>query len=262
MAQNERKTRTRTRVRIGDLPTLEKALTAAERVFQTMPVWRGHSDESWSLQPEVFRKSPKGKSFSELSLIRTFMAHAESRSNRCPPQSDKLGWLLLARHYGLPTRLLDWSSSPLVALYFACDNEEEDGCIWAVERTIVNAVAGVSRRLIAPDEPLMMNLVERAFTPGKLSTVPKEHRFVFSGTREIDPRVLAQQASFSIHDDETDLATAELPTQHEWRMKFIVPKNAKPKLRRRLFDLGITKMTLFPDLGALAEDIKSYSFYS
>ena len=250
-------------LQIVDLATLEEVLQEAPQPFGgVFPAWRGHSDESWSLRAEVFRTGPNGRPFQEISLIRSFMAHAESRSHRCPAPSDKLGWLLLARHYGLPTRLLDWSRSPLVSLYFACADHTKNGCLWAVKEAAVNAVSMMTQRLMAPDEPPVTRLVDRAFDVDRQGNSGQglRNRVIFSGTREIDPRVLAQQASFSIHDDDIDLATVDLNVKHKWRIKYIVPVAAKPRLQDLLFALGITKMTLFPDLGTLAEQLKSRPF--
>ena len=102
--------------RIADLKTFETVLDEIHGLFRgVVPYWRGHADREWALRAEVFRNT----AYRENSLLRYFMAHGESRIQRPPASSDHLGWLMLARHFGLPTRLLDWSQSPLVALWFA-----------------------------------------------------------------------------------------------------------------------------------------------
>lgn len=253
---------TTSEIKIVDLKSLDDALEQVSQSFSGVyPAWRGHADINWGLKPEVFRPSARGARYQEVSLIRSFMAHAESRRDRCPPISDRLGWLLLARHYGLPTRLLDWSSSPLVAMYFATGDDDKDGCIWAVNAAVVNTVSVGSPRLVAADEPWVTTISDGAFDVAAAEpTMHTDGRVIFCGTREIDARILAQQASFSIHADDVDLASADLAQEQLWRSKFVVPAASKPILRSKLRALGITRMSMFPDLAALAEELKSRNF--
>jgi FRG domain len=235
------------KIEIVDLKSLDEALGQVSETFGGVyPAWRGHDDANWTLQPEVFRPSASGGRYQEVSLIRSFMAHAESRRDQCPPMSDRLGWLLLARHYGLPTRLLDWSSSPLVAMYFATLDDSKNGCVWAVDAAIVNKVSVGSPRLVAADEGWVTEIVDGAFDIGAAEpNVQRDAQVVFSGTREIDARILAQQASFSIHAGEVDLASVDLASDKLWRLKFLIPSTSKRFLRQTLRAVGITKMTMF-----------------
>jgi FRG domain len=261
------RTEDRSPIEITDLSSLEAAMNEANKHFDYIrPLWRGHGNSSWLLQPEVFRKSQRGKPYQELSLIRDFMSHAESRRVGCPPLSDRLGWLLLARHYGLPTRLLDWSSSPLIALYFAvgdASQESCDGCLWSVVAGHVNQACTGDFRMIAPDEKTIESLLELPFQFTGTDRKAEEYwagKVAFTGTREIDPRVLAQQASFSIHGDALDLADDNFDIKTTWRRAFIIPLKAKRNLRHTLEQVGIYKSALFPDLAALAEDIKARNY--
>lgn len=94
--------------------------------------FRGHTSLTWKLQPAVHRGY---NSEDERSFFNEFYQRALIRYDKCPEKMDFAGWLALMQHYGLPTRLLDWSKSPLVAAYFATQNlrysdATEDACVW------------------------------------------------------------------------------------------------------------------------------------
>src|SRR5437773_608578 len=74
------------------------------------------------LVPRVLRSDR----FNERFLAHTFRLRAGSRYSSCPPLDEYPRWLFLMQHYGLPTRLLDWTASPLVALFFAVEDGLSD----------------------------------------------------------------------------------------------------------------------------------------
>lgn len=81
--------------------------------------WRGQSSAAYLLVPGVYRIKRGVRAEQNLSL--RFRQYAQTRYEKCPQQNDFCSWLFLAQHYGLPTRLLDWSESPLVSLFFAAN---------------------------------------------------------------------------------------------------------------------------------------------
>jgi len=260
------------RIEISDLTSLWDAIKEAKSFFEGIyPFWRGHANFVWPLQAEVFRTRVNGKRHDEVSLIRYFMAHAEARHRQCPTTGDYLGWLMLARHHGLPTRLLDWSWSPMVALYFAVQEDENgpnaDGCIWALEPGRMNLQMMGERRFLAPDEAPVLELADIAFEFKKdrrdANTLARARKAFAIGGREIDLRVLVQQGAFTIHADDTDLTDLDYvypndrPDRPPWRRAFRVPTVSKLSLLEALRAVGIHRSALFPDLSALAEDIKS-----
>lgn len=243
---------------IGDFPSFLGALDVADRHLRgLLPFWRGHAHIDWPLTPEVFRTPPWGSHYPEVTLIRTFMGQAESRTQRSPAHDDFVGWLILARHFGLPTRLLDWSMSPMVALFFAVEHQNDaDGALWALDPGGLNQdMIGEDRQLIV-DDPPVRELVSLAFEPDdavhQAASTRTIGKVLAVGAREIDPRVMVQQGALTIHGDHTNLGAKKVP----WLVGFRVKREAKIILRENLRRLGITRSGLFPDLCSLAHDLK------
>ena len=104
-------------------------------------LYRGHSDATYQLLPGIYRKTFSETGLfhvnndgylawsTERGILRAFKQEASHILNILP--ENELKWAEYAQHYGVPTRFLDWSANPLVALYFACKNKNSaDGVVW------------------------------------------------------------------------------------------------------------------------------------
>lgn len=108
--------------------------------------FRGQSKTEFQLEPGLFRKrvldERRRVGMYPRSLERIIIDEFISESCIYKPeirQDDFLSWMEIAQHHGLPTRLLDLTSNPLVALYFACiSDENEDAYLWIVNREAYN----------------------------------------------------------------------------------------------------------------------------
>jgi hypothetical protein len=213
--------------------------------------WRGHANAYWRLQAQVHRRDPE-RQYDEATLIGHFVSRAPSRSHRsCPAADDYLRWLFLAQHYGLPTRLLDWTESPLIAAYFAVQDHhvDEDGCICALWPTGLNRNFNAANGLVQIRDLRVAKIAESAFT-GRESL---EEILAIDG-QEIDPRMLAQMSRFTLHCGRTALESER--GNEVWLRRYVIPKDAKAIVRAQLLALGIRRSNLFPDLENLAGELR------
>jgi hypothetical protein len=248
------------------LTDLSEAIQAAKEVFNLFnsdaALWRGHGNADWPLLAQVFRRTLEHPEvplyYDEHSLIGHFMSRAETRTQRtCPSSEDYFDWLFLAQHYGLPTRLLDWSENLLFALYFAVvekEQKDKDGCIWALWPERLNAHFGSTSGFVQIRDPKVVEIAKCAFDP----QANCEQVIIAIDGREIDPRMLAQMSRFTLHSYHE--AMEILPTSASWLRRYVIPKEAKSEIRAQLAALGIRRSNLFPDLSNLAAEVKEMRF--
>jgi len=123
----------------GTANRLQDILDIVASVSNTELWWRGQSKavSDWKLVPWVYR--PTANLIYEQNITLRFMQRAPSRYVGCPPRDELPSWLFLMQHYRLPTRLLDWTASPLIAAYFAVsEHPSEAGALWALNPVKLN----------------------------------------------------------------------------------------------------------------------------
>ena len=216
-------------------------------------VWfRGHGRRSYQLLPSIARNP--------LALEREALLSKKFRQNaypfrQTPPQSD-WEWLFLMQHFGVPTRLLDWSESPLVALYFAVNDEnasadDEDANIWALLPARYNFEIPRLRPLIQVDIPCFgVDKILDDYRPDTIALENMSNKLpVAAIAHRQNERIMAQLGVFTImHRDMTPLEA--LADAH--LANFIIPAGAKTVLRSELQSLRVTQMSLFPELASVA----------
>ena len=183
---------------------------------------------NWSLKPSLAReivteqeRAKESECFEKLAKIL--------------PNVNDWERATIAQHYGVPTRLLDWSENPLVGLYFALDDknyDNEDGVIWVLE----DKTAVVKRVASLRDGSGLRKL-----------KYPRPYRAWRDLQIEI-PRTKAQRGSLTSQPDLLKDFNKQNFDQNTQSLKiFIVPKQSKAQLRKQLKIIGITEERLFPD---------------
>jgi len=222
-------------------------------------IWfRGHVCESYKLVPSVMRKEFIDYQECEDNFTSRFYDKAKIRIGKHIDKNDYASWLSVMQHYALPTRLLDWSGSPLVAAYFAVHNCREvpendpqrNACIWALRPRVLNAEQEGFDRIIYPlDSPKVKTLLEKAF----MRNCNRSGQIIACWAVMDDPRVIMQQSAFTVHDTDVPL---EDSASGGLLKKFVIPFSCQESILYRLEICGIRTSYLFPDMENISRQIK------
>ena len=187
----------------------------------------------------------------EFNLYKRFMVGAEPRDPTWK-ETDHSKMLAFMRHHGLPTRLLDWSESPLVALYFAVsDSPETDGTLWCLCPSELNLAEFAKQTLLLPNN--IEDGVQFLFDEPFVETRQTSYKTAAVIIHQVNLRMMTQLSQFTIHGS-TDLLDKHGKAD-TFLIKFCIPSVQKKQLKDQLKHFGIRPSTLFPDLDHLAEEV-------
>ena len=239
---------------INSVQDIMDAFKFAKKHFETSEIWwRGQADLSWNLSPSLHRR--KDAKIVEQDLLSKFRRKARTRHQNRPSFDDGQEWLFLAQHHRLPTRLLDWSESVLVASYFAVKEAfSSKGGLWAISPVELNKIEFGEKTIYEPKGKTASALFLNAFNRKIKST----DRIAAINAIENNPRMLAQLSAFTIHDSFTPLN--ELNQSDKFLLRFPITEDKKKVIYQELYDIGIRESNLFPDLDHLANDIALFEY--
>ncbi|HKT44091.1 MAG TPA: FRG domain-containing protein [Gaiellaceae bacterium] len=190
----------------------------------------------------------------ERQLSRAFRKYA---AQDAVPHDTAWDWLALGQHHGLPTRLLDWTYSPYVALHFATRDAgaERDGVVWCADY--------VGAHELLPDE--LREALDRegadVFTTEMLAeSMPEDGgEFVlWVEPPSFDARIVNQYALFSVVSP-ARLRLEEWLAQHpDLARRIVVPAELKWEVRDKLDQANVTERVLFPGLDGLSQWLARY----
>lgn len=243
-------------------------------------LFRGHSVEDWKITPSIFRQKPDIRRFED-KIIRELVSLFPHQFSQDESMFDRL---VRMQHFDLPTRLLDASKNPLVALYFAChQNFEEDGAVLIFdspdERTkfydsdTVSCMANLAN--LSADEKKSIEETSATSIPelSKLHAVDRLVQFIRSEKSHFVPRIKkpdlfrpvgvipkmsnarlnAQFGAFIL------FGLSESPgikySKNAFVSKVIIRAHAKRSILSQLESLGVSGSTLFPEIDKASKQI-------
>jgi len=226
--------------------------------------FRGQCDAGWGLSPKVWRPDYEDANEAEMRLEFESVGHPLTQSG---VPHDKWHWYFLMQHYGAPTRILDWTVNPLVALYFTVrENIEENGAVWVVDpwrwnRAHIKGLFGPAIAGWQETKPYLLDL-EKAFDTDEAEIQTRAKWPICIEPTHIDRRIAAQGSKFvlfGIKKDMVDSPTINQPRggnkKHSIVDKLIIPKVVAETLREELNHIGINERAMFPDLEGLGKHI-------
>ena len=263
------------------LTSRPEILAAIDYLMGGSWVFRGHNNADWTLQTSLEREFPDNGSIIESEIYWHFVRLAPRwlASHVVPvSEQDAAAWLGLIQHYGGPTRLLDVTRSPYVALYFAFEAAGgNDRALWAIDRVwCMDECAQIMARNegISLDQAASRTRDAQAQLTHSLvhGTPHPDDRFAsfkpFTGVFPLDPwkpdaRQIAQQALFLCAANAAstfmeNMSGLRFGTSNDVVLRFEIPASLREEVIEQLWMMNVTAATLFPDLGGLARSLRTY----
>lgn len=267
-------------VQFNDLKQFVDYLYSDLLEFSTY-VWRGQRCDTWKLEPTLDRLIRDEKTsrvqewnFAAKHLAAFKQATRGRRSSHATPPADENEWWALGQHHGLATPLLDWTTSPFVAAFFAFsetgENQTQSRAIFALHQPSIDTMAQIVR--LEEDERREKRRAELEASgkrPGILESFLLDEKadpdlvFVRPQSDE-NQRLVAQGGLFT--RSRTNLPIEDWVMQHQQDsdsgltlLKFLVPDDERARCLQLLNRMNINPLSLFPDLSGASRHCNLHS---
>lgn len=235
-----------------------------------VPWFRGVTDTRYHLEPTLLREDGVMKEYNrnreqikqvEKYMLRRFKAPGGPMANL--PDVREINWRYLMQHYGLQTRLLDWSKNALTALYFAIrkydvPREKTSAAVWILNPRRLNYACGLGWFILDPADDQESRVKEYLSLDRDASEFSYPIPLIPS---HVNPRLTAQHSRFTLHTEKRDglnrFAEHTGKKDERWHLvKIEIPGKSQKRILRALRLFGITQPEITPDLDSLAVEIR------
>jgi hypothetical protein len=217
---------------------IEKTVNSITELFQLLGkyqysrawIFRGQQNYSWKLIPKIGRTNFREKlnQISEIDLFESWKRYALHYLDKEP--INNFDWLTLAQHYGLVTRLLDWTKNPLSALYFLTEyNDKCDAALFCIE--VLKSDSDL------PDNPFACD------------------KFIIFLPKGLSARIISQRSIFTISNN------PHIPLEDALNRKIHkikIPGVLIPPLKEHLDFYGVNIFSIYQDLDSISKYLNEF----
>ncbi len=221
------------------------------------PWFRGVKDSSWALLPSLYRLD---LAEDEEELRADFVSRGRHLLVEHEPRTE-WEWYFLMQHFKAPTRLLDWTTGSLIALYFALNSYlpgspevHADPAVWVLDPWWLNGEVLQSKSIVLSDWP-----EAAASLPGLYSGRVLRRRFPIAvEPPHVARRVAVQRSRFTIHGTVRGGLELIAKRPRSRLRQIVIAKASVPRMRTDLLTCGYSETTLFPDLEGLGREVARF----
>ncbi len=228
---------------------------------RSLYLYRGMSDASYTLGTSLERNCKDAKKELEPCILMNFTKYGALED----PTIEKSVWrqMIMGQHHGLPTRLLDWSHSPLIALHFACtepdldDMSSHDCMIWRIDMKELHAMLPknyqdvLERNQTSVFSVNMLNEVTSSLN--QYDEDMQDRSMVVIEPPSIDPRIVNQYSFFSVVPDSMNNIEEFLNNYTKNTVKYVIRKELRWRIRDMLDQQNISERMVYPGLDGLCK---------
>lgn len=236
--------------------------------YRSSYLYRGLPNAAYSLLTTLQRNCKHKQCTIEKPILRNFAKYAISED----PQINESVWrqMVIGQHHGLPTRLLDWSYSPLVALHFATSGEdlgrmeEHDCVVWKIDIDEIHSLLPKRYCQVLKDEHAFLFTVDmlEGLTEDldDYDSAMGDRSFVILEPPSIDQRIINQYSYFSVTPSDISCMEEFLANNTIHTTRYIIKNNLRWQVRDMLDKVNMNERIMFPGLDGLTAWLKRHYY--
>ena len=252
---------------ILELMTEQKFDDGIQR-YRSPYLYRGLPNQKYCLMTSLQRNCKNKQGYIEGSILRNFTKYAAIED--CQLKESIWRQLIIGQHHGLPTRLLDWTYSPLIGLHFATSGEDltcmnqHDGVLWKIDIEEINSLlsseyksALVLEKAYLFTVDMLMHLVNDL---DKYDNDMGESSIVLLEPPSIDQRIINQYSYFSIIPKNVRNIEDFFDNNTSNTVKYVIDRNLRWKIRDMLDQMNVNERVVYPGLDGLSAWLKRHYY--